>query len=287
MSSPQLNTSHPPPETHPAQPSPSQSSLQLQSPTGSAPLHQQPTGAAPPRISTQSSQESGTILPQEHETDSQMQVSTSVSPKPESFPPPSSHPSAASSIPATSVASTEKFQATDPPKQREQDKHFSGHNGTSKGTNVGKVPDKGNNSEQSSTQPQPTNTQPKTTTSFTDTSSHPLQGTSDSHKEQGSDGNNKGPRKRSTDSDDSGRIPAKLAKQDDAKKENNKEPNDDKDAKGGASEQPSKEPPKDKQPIQPEKPVSQHAGDSQTGSATSVAVTKEVSLVYILSSHVS
>ena len=291
MSSPQLNTSHPPPETHPGQPSPSQSSLQPQSPTGSAPLHQQPTGAAPPRISTQSSQESGTTLPQGLETDSQMQVSTSVSPKPESFPPPSSHPSAASSIPATSVASTENFQATDPPKQREQDKHFSGHNGTSKGTNSGKVPDKGNNSEQSSTQVQPTNTQPKTATSFTDTSSHPLQGTSDSTKkssEQGSDANNKGPRKRSTtDSDDSGRIPAKLAKQDDTKKENNKEPNNDKDAKGGTSEQLSEEPPKDKQPIQPENPVSQHAGDSQTGPSTSVAVTKEVSLVYILSSHVS
>ena len=275
--SPQLNTSHPPPETHPPQPSPSQSSLQLQSPTGSAPLHQQPTGAAPPRISTQSSQESGTILPQEHETDSQMQVSTSVSPKPESFPPPSSHPSAASSIPATS--STEKFQATDPPKQQEQDKHFSDHNGTSKGTNGGKVPDKGNSSEQSSTQAQPTNTQPKTATSFTDTSGHPLQGTSDSTKkssEQGSDANNKGPRKRSTDSDDSGRIPAKLAKQDDTKKEHNKEPSNDKDAKGGASKQLSEEPPKDKQP---EKPVSQHKSDSQTGSATSAAGTKEVSLV--------
>ena len=212
-----------------------------------------------------------------------MQVSTTssklkspVSPKPESFPPPSSHPSAAS----LATSSTDKFQAADPQTQKEQDKHFSEHNGTSKGTNSGKVPDKDSNSGQSSTQPQPTNTQPKTNTSFTDTSSHPLQGTSDSHKksgEQGSDANNKGPRKRSTDSDDSENIPAKLAKQEEGtKKEHNKEPSNDKDAKGGTSEQPSEEPTKDKQP---EKPVSQHAGDSQTGSATSAAVTKEVSLV--------
>ena len=207
-----------------------------------------------------------------------MQVSTTnpqpselKSPKPESFPPPSSHPSAASA-----TSSTDKFQATDPQTQKEPDKHFSEHNGTSKGTNSGRVPDKDSNSGQSSTQAQPTNTPPKTATSLTDTSSHSLQGTSDSTKksgEQGSDANNKGPRKRSTDSDDSERLPAKLAKQEEGTK---KEPSNDKDAKGGTSEQLLEEPPKDKQP---EKPVSQHAGDSQTGSATSAAVTKEVSLV--------
>ena len=272
MSSPQLHTSQPPLETHPAQPSPSQSSLQPQSPSSGPALHQQPTEAAPPSVSTQSSQEPETTLPQEHETDNQMQVSTTnpqpselKSPKPESFPPPSSHPSAASAI-----SSTDKFQAADPQTQKEPDKHFSEHNGTSKGTNSGKVPDKDSNSGQSSTQPQHT-----LPSSYTDTSGHPLQGTSDSPKEQGSDANNKGPRKRSTDSDDSGRIPAKLAKQEEGKKK--EEPSNDKDAKGGFSKQLSEEP----QDKKPEKPVSQHAGDSQTGSAPSAAVTKQnqVSLV--------
>ena len=282
--SPQLHTSNPPQEAHPAQPSLPQSSQQPQSPSGGAPLHQQPTGAAPPSESAQSSQERGTTLPQGHETDRQTQVSTTISkpsdpkspasPKPESFPPPSSHPSAASPVPATS--STEKFQAADPRTKKE---HLPD---TGKGTNS-KVPDKDSNAEQSSTQAQPTNTPPKATTSFSDTSSHPLQGTSDNPKEgsnQGSENNNKGRRKRSTDSDDSGNIPAKLAKQEEGtKKEHNKEPSNDKDAKGGTSEQlseePLEEPPKDKQPIKPENPVSQHTGDSQAGSAPSAAMTKQ------------
>ena len=289
VSSPQLHTSNPPQEAYPAQPSPSQSSQQPQSPSGGAPLHQQPTGAAPPSESAQSSQERGTTLPQGHETDRQTQVSTTspkpsepkspASPKPESFPPPSGHPSAVSPIPVTS--STEKFQAADPRTKKEQDKHLLDHDSTSKGTSSGKVPDKGSNSGQSSTQPQPTNTQPKTTTSYSDTSSHPLQGNPKEGSNQGSENSNKG-RKRSTDSANSENLPAKLAKQEEGtKKEHNKEPSNDKDAKGGTSEQLSEEPPKDKQPIKPENPVSQHTGASQAGSATSATVTKQnqVSLV--------
>ena len=281
MSSPQLHTSNPPQEAYPVQPSPSQSSQRPQSPSGGAPLNQQPTGTAPPSESAQPSQERGTTLPQGHETDRQTQVSTTspkpsepkspASPKPESFPPPFGHPSAASPIPAT--PSTEKFQAADPRTKKEQDEHLLDHNGTSKGTSSGEVPDKGSNSRQSSTQPQPTNTPPKATTSFSDTSSHPLQGNPKEGGEQGSENSNKGRRKRSTDSDDSENLPAKLAKQEEGtKKEDNKEPSND---KGGASEQLSEEPPKNKQPIKPENPVSQHTGDSQAGSATSAAVTKQ------------
>ena len=258
-----------------------------------SPLHRQPTEAAPPSESAQSSQEPRTTLPQVNETDSQTQVSTTiskpsepkspVSSKPESFLPPSSHPSTASPIPATS--STEKFQAADPQTQKEQVKHLPDHNGTGKGTNSGKVPEKGSNSGQSSTQPQPTITPPKTTTSFSDTSSHPLQGTSDNPKEgsnQGSENSNKGRRKRSTDSGDSGNLPTKLSKQEEGtKKEHNQEPSNDKDTKGVTSEQLSEEPPKDKQPIKPENLVNQHTGDSQSGSAAFAAVTKQnqVSLV--------